>query len=187
MPILGIWASQISGKLYNNSYDALGVVTVGAGGASTVTFNSIPSTYQHLQIRWIARNANNSPFLGSGLFLTMNSDTSSTYWNHGLYGTGSATGAFSQSNTGYMNIVEAISNDATANVFSSGVLDILDYANTNKNKTVRSLFGVDRNGGGNVSLYSASWTNTSAINALTFTPQTSPFQQYTQFALYGVK
>jgi hypothetical protein len=170
-----------------NSWESIQTFTVGSGGSSSIDFTVIPSTYKHLQIRWLARNASNSPYQASAVFLRMNNDTSSTYWNHGLYGNGSSAGAFSQSNTGYMNIIEAIANDASANIFSAGVLDILDYADTNKNKTVRSFFGVDKNGSGGVSLYSGSWGSTSAINRLTLIPQTSPFQQYSSFALYGIK
>jgi hypothetical protein len=184
-PILGILASSRPSAA--GDFESIATVTVGSGGASSIDFTSIPSTYKHLQVRWLARNASNSPFQASAVFLRMNSDTSSTYWNHGLFGNGSTVGSFAQSNTGYMNIIEAIANDATANIFSAGVLDILDYADTNKNKTVRSLWGVDRNGGGTTALFSGSWTSTSAINSLSFIPQTSPLQQYSTFALYGIK
>lgn len=184
--LVGIIASSGAG-VAGGDYESIATVTVGSGGASSVDFTSIPSTYKHLQVRWLARNASNSPFQASTLFLRMNSDTSSTYWNHGLVVDGSSVVSFSQSNTGYMNIIEAIANDATANIFTAGVLDILDYADTNKNKTARSFFGVDKNGSGKASLYSGSWPSTSAISSLSFIPQTSPLQQYSTFALYGIK
>jgi hypothetical protein len=65
-------------------------------------------------------------------------------------------------------------------------MDILDYANTNKFKTTRTLEGYDANGSGNVSLTSGLWQSTSAINSITITA-VGTFNQYSQFALYGVK
>lgn len=35
----------------STDYDSIATTTVGAGGAASITFSSIPSTYQHLQIR----------------------------------------------------------------------------------------------------------------------------------------
>ena len=37
------------------SYESIATVTVGSGGAASVEFTSIPSTYTHLQIRAIVR------------------------------------------------------------------------------------------------------------------------------------
>ena len=186
-PILGIWASSRATAVDTGAMFPLQVITVGPAGASSVEFTNIPGTYTHLQVRWTARHASNSPWQESTLFLRVNNDTSSTYWNHFLLGDGSSASAGNQSNTGYANMGQVVANDATASIFGAGVLDILDYANTNKNKTFRHLLGYDRNGGGKVQLFSGSWSNTTAIDRLTFIPATSPFQQNSQFALYAVK
>jgi hypothetical protein len=75
----------------------------------------------------------------------------------------------------------------TANAFSTSVLDILDYANTNKTKVIRSLDGNDTNGSGNVGLYSGMYNSTNAITSVTIAPQSGNWNQYTTFALYGIK
>ena len=49
MPILGVIDSAKTGNL--SSYESIQTITVGSGGASTIVFSSIPSTYAHLQIR----------------------------------------------------------------------------------------------------------------------------------------
>ena len=41
-------------------YESIATVTVGAGGSSSVTFSSIPSTYTHLQIRFTAQCSNSA-------------------------------------------------------------------------------------------------------------------------------
>jgi len=63
---------------------------------------------------------------------------------------------------------------------------VLDYADTNKFKTVRSLGGNDTNGGGNVFLMSGFFQSTSAINSVTLFTDAN-FATTTQIALYGVK
>ena len=41
----------------DGNYESIATVTVGSGGTSTISFTSIPQTYTHLQLRYIARNA----------------------------------------------------------------------------------------------------------------------------------
>jgi hypothetical protein len=178
-PILGIYASQITGHLVTNNYSSIQTVTVGSGGASSITFSSIPSTYTHLQIRGIARDASGN----NNGYIQFNGDTGSNYSYHYLVGGGSsasAGGAASATNS----LVMQYNNGS--NMFGATILDILDYANTNKNKTVRSLNGWDQNGSGSIFMWSGLWMNTSAISSITLT-EAGNFAQYSSFALYGVK
>ena len=191
-PILGIYASQISGHLVTNNYSSISTVTVGSGGTSSITFSSIPSTYSHLQVRAITRS-NRTSDINDVFAITLNSDTTSgNYYAHILFGNGSSTGAFSSQTANgsagmYVGLWQA-SSTTTANVFGSAILDVLDYANTNKNKTLRALTGFDANGSGSIGLQSGAWFSTSAVNSITFFPVFgTSFNQYTQFALYGVK
>ena len=52
------YGTLLAGNAYYNPYfyDSIATVVVGSGGASSITFSSVPSTYKHLQIRFIARN-----------------------------------------------------------------------------------------------------------------------------------
>jgi hypothetical protein len=65
----------------------------------------------------------------------------------------------------------------------------LDYASVNKNKTVRTLTGIDNNGSGFLTVFSGAWLNSSSpVNSITLVPQsTYNFVQYSQFSLYGIK
>jgi len=182
MPILGIWASQITGKLFapSGAYDSIATVTVGAGGSSSISFTSIPSTYTHLQIRYLARTNRSST--SDVLNITINGSATTT--GHYLYGTGAAA------SSGVLNsfIGWGTANSTASNVFGTGVIDILDYANTNKNRVVRTLSGWDGNGDGEIAFSSILQTSTSAVSSLTITPIIGPnFTQYSSFALYGVK
>jgi hypothetical protein len=166
-----------------NSYESIATVTVGSGGAANVEFTSIPGTYTHLQIRYIARGVGTADY-GK---LQLNSDTGNNYARHLLDGNGSSTSAEGVASTGTMYVAIYAGTSAAASIFGAGVVDILDYANTNKYTTVRVLGGNDRNGAGTVELRSGLWMNTNAVTSIKVTGETGNIQQYSQFALYGIK
>ena len=189
MPILGIMASQISGHLWapEGAYDSLATVTVPSGGVASITFAGIPTGYKHLQLRSIARSNRTSQTFDD-LKFKFNGDTATTYRYHAVYGDG--TSALTDTNTN--NVIGAwgagmAGAAATANNFAASIIDILDYANTNKNKTVRALDGLDNNGSGLVALTSSLWTSTAAINSIEIFALGTTIQQYSSFALYGIK
>lgn len=184
MIIPGIIASRFTPQ---GDFESIATVSVGAGGSSSISFNSIPSTYQHLQLRWIGRT-NRAGNASDTVTIALNSDSGANYSYHNLYGDGSAAGAGAGANTTIMYVGWVAGATALSNTFGVGVLDILDYANTNKYKTVRSLTGRENNGSGIVSIESNSWRSTSAVTSLTITSQFGgTYQQHSQFALYGIR
>jgi hypothetical protein len=149
---------------------------------TTATFSSIPSTYTHLQVRVMSRSARTGSSADE-LFMTINS-TSLTR-NHYLLGVGSSVLSGSAT-AGWVGISTAAS--ATAGMFGTSVIDILDYADTNKNKTTRSLTGLDTNGYGEIYLLSNFINSTSAISTLAFTCSGSnSFASGTVIELYGIR
>jgi hypothetical protein len=170
---------------FGNFY-AISTATVTSGGASSITFSSIPQTYTHLQIRALLRDSGSSnAFYSAGI--QINSDTGSNYTYHGLYGNGS-TASTSSGGASYTQayVLNTAGSGTTSNVFESSIVDILDYTNTNKYTTLRSLSGADANGSGYAGLYSSVWLSTSAITSLTILPYAG-FLQNCQISLYGVK
>jgi hypothetical protein len=168
-----------SAPLVGNYY-SIATTTVGAGGVASITFSSIPSTYTHLQLRVIVRGSANA-----SIYVDSNSDTTN-YARHRLTGDGSATassGVASPTRALFAGL-NGISN--TANIFTTVVWDVLDYTNTNKNKTSRYMLGTDYNGSGQIEFGSSVWLSTSAVTSLTLTPSTGTLAQYSSFALYGV-
>lgn len=184
--ILGTLASaQIAQNL--NSYESISTVTVGAGGTSTVTFTSIPSTFKHLQIRGIARVTGATT--DANIYMNFNGDSASNYSQHYLFGNGSGPAAGGGSSSSVEIGIRATGANSTSGVFGAGVIDILDYANTNKYKTVRSLNGHDQNAvaTGYVFFTSGNWRNTAAVSSITLTSSNGNIAQYSHFALYGIK
>lgn len=175
------WVSGIEPDF--GAFESIATTVVGAGGTSTITFSSIPSGYRHLQIRFMARGSN-----GEYLSLRMNSDSGSNYSFHRLTGDGGSASANASASRSDMLLNAASGTSSTANIFNVGIVDILDYADTNKFKTIRVLTGVDFNGSGSVELISNNYRSSSAITTLTITQNSSgTIQQYSHFALYGIR
>ena len=177
---VGIYASQISGHLYDGpygAYDSLATINT-SGNVTSITFTGIPAGYKHLQIRLSYRDTaqDNSN-------MRFNGDTGSNYAWHEVFAGAVpvVTGAGAASSVSFMKVAYTDVNPGVA------VIDILDYANVNKNKVMRSLCGTDNNGSGYVLLRSGLWTNTSAITSVTIYPNSGAITANSTFALYGVK
>lgn len=166
------------------SFESIATAT-GTGSSGTITFSSIPSTYQHLQIRAISRDTGSA----TAAHMRFNSDSGTNYSLHRLTGNGStvsAAGFTSQTEITLTYI--ATDSSYAANIMGVGLIDIHDYASTTKNKTVRYFTGRDNNStNGQISLQSSVWLSTSAITSITLIPVGTAFTTSSTFALYGIK
>jgi hypothetical protein len=191
MPIFGITASSNMSTKLTDFYQ-IATTTLGSA-TSTVTFSSIPADYTHLQIRASYQTSRGTYPLDK-IFIRFNSDTASNYSTHVVQGDG-ASATSSAENTDKITDRDMSSTTAASGglVFGGLIMDILDYANTNKYKTVRSISGFDTNGtvsgfGGRVGLFSGNWRSTSAITSITFTVDNAAnYSANSKFSLYGIK
>lgn len=171
------------------AFESIATATVGAGGTQTITFSGIPQTYTHLQIRGISTCGRTDG--DDNYILRFNDAASSNYANHRLFASGSALAVGASSSQNRINLDFAISSTwIGTNNYAPIILDILDYTNTNKYKTVRYYTGFDSNGGNRDRLSAASglWQDTSAISTITLTADANQtLSQYTTLALYGIK
>ena len=168
----------------SGTFNSIATQTIGIGGATSVTFSSIPSTFTHLQIRALVKSSVTGNV--ESLYVQENGDSTGTnYYCHSIYGNGATATSSTIASTSLAAYGVAPANTSTANMFGSAIIDILDYANTNKTKVFRSLAGHDANGNGIISLNSMLWNSTSAINSIIITGNAG-FLQYSSFALYGV-
>jgi hypothetical protein len=86
--------------------------------------------------------------------------------------------------------IRSMASDKAGNIYAAGIMDILDYTNSNKYKTGRSILGTDYNGSGMFISGSFFWQNTAAITSITLTSDptyTGNWTTSTSFALYGIK
>jgi hypothetical protein len=172
-----------------SSYESIASAT-GTGSSTTITFSSIPSTYKHLQIRGIGKRLVSTASGGVTVKVTFNSDSGSNYSKHALIGTGSSVAATGSASQTAINIDAAISssNASYTNIIGVTLIDILDYSNTTKNKTLRAVSGTELNNtNGEIYLTSGLWMNTNAITSITLTSETNNFSSISTYALYGIK
>ena len=173
-------ATGISLALDNNFMEPIATTLVGSGGVNQVTFLDIPQTYKHLQIRGIALSASTPR-----IYIRYNGDGASNYTYHFLEGNGSSAVASAGANqTENWLFINGFIASSTPSPF---VVDILDYANSNKFKTIRSLHGGDNNSAGNIALCSGLWRDTTAITSIQLFTSSSTFSQHSRFSLYGIK
>lgn len=189
-PILGILASsQQSAVISTNSYESIASATVSGGSTQTVVFSSIPSTYQHLQLRILGRSGQTADFSSYSVRMTgVNGNI------HYMAGNGSSTIVDYNGPIEYPYNLNLPAENQSANIFGVAIVDILDYADTNKYKTLRCFSGWDANGwdasqSGYVRLNSTLFQTTSAVSSLTIGIYQGgvPWVANSTLALYGIK
>lgn len=181
-PMLGIMSSQISGHL--SAYYS--IATANGTGSSYLNFSSIPQTYTHLQLRGFVRD-DVAAVLQDPTYLKLNNDTGNNYAYHNLIGDGASAVSNATTAAGLIVTGKAPGPSSNANMYGVVIIDILDYTNTNKYKTIRSISGNDQNGSGQVGLFSGLWLNTAAVTRLDFGVSNYYDSSKTVWNLYGVK
>jgi len=156
--------------------------------AASVTFDDIPSTYEHLQVRISARDVSNDVF--ESVYLQLGDtghspvDTGANYSRQYMYGTSSTATAASQTGSSdiWLGKIAAATSDSAS--YGSLIIDILDYANANKN-TIATGF----NGSGTgtyVRLTGGVWQDDSVVNAVLIKGNGN-LVRGTELTLYGIK
>lgn len=160
------------------TYEPIATQTLTGGGATSITFTSIPQTYTDLVVvgnYYVTYPTNRltNLQLGNGTV-----DTGSNY--NSTYFGGNSSSAFSgrSANDSAINATNHYSNYAT------GIVHIFNYANTNVYKTVLTRGGTENgNQGGTVGV----WRSTSAVSAFLWQPNGDTFGAGSTFTLYGIK
>ena len=163
-----------------DTFVKIATVTVGSGGASSIDFTSIPSTYTDLVIKLSARDTSSN----TNYNLIFNNDSSAIYDTLRLYGNGSSvfSDKFTNQNAGYIGW--QTQSTYTANTFSNNEVYIPNYAGSSY-KSV-SNDGVSENNAtaAQQTFQSVLWGSTAAINRITIS---QTMAQHTTATLYGIK
>ena len=161
------------------TYTLIASATVGAGGASSIDFTSIPSTYTDLCLKLSARGTNTSVTVAS--YISFNSSTTS-FSGKMILGNGSGVNSYNTTrDLGYMSAA-----NATANTFGNMEIYIPNYTgSTNKSFSIDT---VSETNATNVeaTLIGALWSNTATITSISLTPAAGNFAQYSSATLYGI-
>lgn len=154
-------------------------------GVTSVTFSSIPQTFQDLFVVGFVRSTQAAT--SDNHYFRINGDTATLYSRTLLEGDGSS--AYSQRDTTvaqtYIGAIPAAS--ATSGLFDSFTLHLLNYTSTTTFKSGLTRFANDRNGSGYTNLVAHCYRSTAAITSLTLFNGSSNFASGSTFALYGIK
>ena len=175
------------------AFDLLETQTL-ASSAASVTFTGLGSysDYKHLQIRAVAAQTANS----YEWKMRVNGDaTLGNYRSHYIWSNGSTVTSDS-TNVTYFELKQSIPRLSAqgygADVddsFNATIVDVLDFSDTSKNTTVRTLSGFYEASslGQGISLNSGGWFDTAAITSISFEPNSGSLVAGSRFSLYGIK
>ena len=160
------------------TYEPIATTTLGSN-AATITLSSIPATYTDLRLIFVGGN-NDTPWME----LKFN-NTTSTYSDTEMYGTGASAVSARQTGAATMRIAYPLNSSTIPSIVQ---LDVFQYTNTSYHKTVLSRASNDISGSGNVWLSAGMWSNTSAINRIDLiAPGGGFFYSGATATLYGIK
>ena len=167
-----------------DTYTLIEKITVGAAGASDVTFTSIPQTYTDLVIKFSTRDSNNST--SENLRITFNNTGGTSYSERLLYGSGSAAQSYSASSAAYINYQYSTGAVATSSTFSNGEVYIPNYTSSN-NKSISVDSVIENNATATaMGLNAALFSSSAAISSIKLASPSGTFVQYSTFYLYGI-
>ena len=165
-----------------DTYTLISSVTVGAGGAASIDFTSIPATYTDLLIKVSGRRS------GTGIDqyqITFNGN-GSNYSDREVYGSGSAAASGSRSAQSKIYVTGIDSASETTNTFGNTEIYIPNYTGSN-NKSLSADSVTENNGTtAYAELTAGLWGNTAAITSISL-GVTGSFVQYSTAYLYGIK
>jgi hypothetical protein len=159
--------------------------TIGAGGASSVTFNNIPQGFTDLQI--VISGRTDFANVQGGIYMYLNGNANSNYSGTFLTGNGSAASSARQNSNIGIFIGECSAANATSGTFSSHEIKITNY-NNGYPKSIYTLAVAENNATAAVMSTNAglSWL-TLPVTSLTITSfGYGNFVQYSTFTLYGI-
>ena len=153
---------------------------------TSVIFSSIPATYEHLQLRISTHDLYVAGY--DWLYLRLNTDNGANYTSHHIEGYSSSEAAGSETDKTYARLGTIVGSwtDVPVAIYSPNIIDIFDYANTNKNTTMMGFGGIS----GNRRMLrqgSSLWEDTAAVNRIeVYVMYDQPWQRGTEMTLYGL-
>ena len=160
--------------------------------AASITFSSIPSTYEHLTLSVGVRSTQAAVYhafllqLGTGGGAA---DSGANYSDQYVFGNSTTVAAGVSGETGlYISLAPGTSNETA--YYGPSTATLFDYANTNKNTSFwcdlsTGSFGTT---GHYVEFVSGSWDNTGAVDLIKILPYSAGnILRGSEVTLYGIK
>lgn len=173
-----------------NTFELIASSIVGSGGASSIDFTSIPSTYTDLLLKISSRgasNGNGTSGVWDSIRTRFNNDSATNYVHKHLLTIDSATPVSLQDAADSSLVAWTDYNGATTNTFGNMEIYIPNYTSSNQKSTSTDEV-MEYNGSYGVwALEAGKWSGTAAINRITIILGAGNFAQYSSAYLYGIK
>lgn len=179
------YRSNLVGNQSGAGMQLIETITVPSGGSTSINFNNIPQGFTNLQLLYSARSSGTGSIEGE-LRARYNADSGNNYTKfHWLYYGNGAMSHTQQINLDYAYLGWTSGGGTTSTIFGIGVVDILDYSSSTKNKTTRSHTGIEIGTNGYAGLNSTLWYSQNPITSITLFTNNTTLQEYSIFSLYG--
>lgn len=155
------------------------------GTAASVTFSSIPQTYQTLKLVVSARSSDATSSMGARI----NTDAGNNYSYRRAYGNGSSAVSGNGSSQSTLYVGDYNGNGETSNTFASVAIDIPNYFASSQK--AMSVDWVTENNAtlAYAGIAASLWSNTSGVSSLSLTQfggAAANFIAGSTFSLYGL-
>jgi len=164
------------------TYSKLAETTVGAGGASTITFNNIPQNYTDLVLKTSTRISNANVW--SDIYIRFNKTTTG-YSDRVVYGTGAAAASLTDANTGID--IRTSTSVNTASTFGNAEIYIPNYTSTNIKSVSADAVSENNATSAIAQLIAGLWSNISTINCIEVFGAGGNFLEHSTASLYGIR
>jgi hypothetical protein len=157
--------------------------------SSSVTIDSIPSTYQHLELRMTHKGSYYTT--GTGIYMRVGStttglDSGSNYSDHIMYASGSSVSAYRRTGQTLLEMNTVGTQSAGGDYIGTQIL-FYDYANTNKRTSVHWYNPKIPNQSIYMFVGGGFWNTNHAVDRINFTTYSGSLVRGSEFCLYGIK
>jgi len=161
------------------TYTLIASVTVGSGGAASMSFTSIPATYTDLLVLSSGRTSSSQTSTNTEISFN---GSSANFTGRYLEGNGSSAGTGS-----YDRFVGTdVAATSTGSIFSNNMVYISNYAGSNYKPFLADSAQENNTTQAQQTLNGNLWSQSAAITSVTLTPATSSYVQYSSAYLYGI-
>lgn len=165
-----------------NTYTLISSASVGSGGASTITFSSIPQSFTDLCVVISARSSYSGE--SDDVLFKLNTATTNFSTRYLYAHGGSNTQASSTYAAGYAGF--AVGATSTASTFSNNSLYIPNYTSSNYKSFSVDSANENNNQYAYIMLLAGLWSNTAAITQIDLYTSSGSFAQHSTAYLYGI-
>lgn len=181
-----MWDTYVRDNL-NTGCPVMVAISTLVGTAASITFSSIPTTFNSLHLTGYFRSDNAAT--SATMFLRFNGDTGSNYDYQVVQGNAAVASASEGLAQTQIGIGHSVGNTGGANLFSGISTAIQGYASSANNKALTSKSsykGGTSSGSLTVTIWSGFWRSNAPVTSLTVFPSAGNLVSGSRLVLYGV-